>query len=177
MLLAWLRAERETNANIRAFAAVPEIATLLDTPNIDDPEENRGRLRLFYIARWVFFFEIPPDTCWYEVHHLRDDDLAALHTVNFGEWNDPGDRNELIKVAARKQFDLLSSPEEWGSIILWGHERSGPFTIIEGNHRLTAYARSGRSGLNIPVFVGLSGLKCHWHILDQCPVIVQDLIA
>jgi hypothetical protein len=45
-------------------------------------------------------------------------------------------------------------------------DQSAPFTILEGNHRLTADVRSGQSGLNIPVLVGLSKLSCVLHILD-----------
>jgi hypothetical protein len=177
VILGWLRAERDNSKVLtQVFAALPAAVRLLDAPDLNNADENRERLRIFYIARWLFLFEIPPDTTWYEVRNLRDDDLANLHAVNYAHWNDTGDENELLKVAARKPLKLSAQPDAWGSIILWGHERTGPFTIIEGNHRLTAYAGSGQAGLNIPVFVGLSSLKCHWHLLDRCPVLMQDLI-
>ena len=96
--------------------------------------------------------------------------------MNYHEWTDPADQNELVKVGARKHFQLTNPPSEWGSIVLWGHAKQGPFTIIEGNHRLTAYVGGGGVGLDIPVLVGLSPLKCHWHILDASPLLMQDLI-
>ena len=60
---------------------------VLDHPKLDDPEENRARLRLFYLTgRHVFSIEIPPDTEWYEVHDLTDTELGELHVVNYEEW-------------------------------------------------------------------------------------------
>jgi hypothetical protein len=129
----------------------------LDQPNLDDPEENRARLRLFYLTgRCVFIVEIPPDTEWYVVHDLTDNELGELHVVNYQEWNEPEDKNELMKVAARKKIPLREPPSAWQPPILWGHSPTGPFTIIEGNKRLTAYAGSGQSDLRIPVVVGRS---------------------
>ena len=155
----------------------PGLSNLLDHADLNDPEENRARLRLFYIIRNIFFVEIPPDTAWYEVHSLTDQELAELHVVNHSAWTDPKDKNELAKVAARKNIRLQALPPNWERPILWGHDRAGPFTIVEGNNRPTAYAASGRSALNIPVFVGLSPIACHWHILDNCGVLMHDLIV
>jgi hypothetical protein len=155
----------------------PGLSKLLDQPTLNDPEENRARLRLFYLTgRHVFFVEIPPDTEWYEVHNLTDNELGELHVVNYQEWNDPGDKNELAKVAARKKIALRRPPSAWDSPILWGHNNAGPFTIIEGNTRLTAYRASGQSGLSIPVLIGLSPMQCVWHILDNCGFLMEDLI-
>jgi hypothetical protein len=64
-----------------------------------------------------------------------------------------------------------------GDPILWGHSKAGPFTIIEGNKRLIAYAATGETTINIPVLIGLSPMRCLWHILDQAPPIMQDLIV
>jgi hypothetical protein len=65
---------------------------------------------------------------------------------------------------------MHSPPSNWGTPILWGHDRKGPFTIIEGNHRLVAYAsQANKSGLSVPVFVGLSKTPCFWHIFAMHP--------
>jgi hypothetical protein len=174
VVLAWLRAERETNvaqalSTLPAAIWFPGLSNLLDRPNLSDPDENRARLRILHLIRNIFIAEIPPDTTWYEVHNLTDKDLNELYVVNFpGEWNDRNDSNELVKVARRKQIVLRALPSVWQPPILWGHDRNGPFTIIEGNKRLTAYAGSGQSGLNIPILVGLSPMSCVWHILDHC---------
>ena len=111
-----------------------------------------------------------------EVRNLADAELDELRAVNEKNWVDPNDRNELAAVARRKQRTLEAEPSEWGAIILWGHMRTGPFTIIEGNHRLAAYVWSKRTDLDIPIFVGLSPLGCIWQIFDQCPPLMQSLI-
>ncbi len=132
VVLAWLRAERETHV-AKALVAFPEpvwslgLSNLLDRPNLNDPDENRAK-------------------------------------------------NELPKVAARKKLPLRVAPSSWERPILWGHDRNGPFTIIEGNNRLTAYAASGQSGLNIPAFIGLSTMRCVWHLSDNSGFLMQDLI-
>jgi hypothetical protein len=175
VLLGWLRAERDTNANIAHLLKTQQhLRRLVDNPDVRDPEENRARLRLFYSARWPFFFEIPPDTVWYEVQSVSEAHFSELRAVNFGHWNDAADQNELEFVAARKKLALRGAVN-WEGIVLWGHDKTGPFSIFEGNHRLSAYAYSKNTGLSIPVFVGLSPLKCHWHILDAAPILFQDL--
>jgi hypothetical protein len=181
-VLAWLRAERDTNVS-RVLAQFPVqvwgpgLTELLDHANLGEAEENRARLRLIYMIRNVFVLEIPPDTEWYEVRTLTDADLDELHVVNYAHWNDPADKNELLKVAARKPQPLRAPPSSWDTPILCGHDRNGPFTVVEGNNRLTAYAGSGQSGLDIPVLVGLSPMRCHWHLLDNAPLLIYDLIV
>ncbi|WP_316176124.1 hypothetical protein [Bradyrhizobium sp. SZCCHNRI1073] len=181
VILAWLRAERNTNvaAALSRFPWLlwaPGISKLLDSPDLNDSEENRARLRIMYLIRNVFVLEIPPDTEWYNVRSLTDSELSELHTVNYQTWNDPADQNELRNVAARKPLVLNELPSKWETPILWGHDRNGPFTILEGNNRLTAYAGSAQSGLDIPVLIGLSPMRCHWHLLDRSPLLIYDLI-
>jgi len=168
VVAAFLRSEQHKIAGVLP----PELAT----PNIKDPRQNHQRLRYLLLIRRLMIGEIPPDTEWFEVRTLTDNDLADLHVIARCGWDDPRDRNELPQVAARRPEPLLQPPAEWPPVILWGHERGGPFTIIEGNHRLTAYAASGsRGSLAIPVVVGLSPTPCFWHIFDQCGKLANDL--
>ncbi len=191
IVLAWLRAERDSGVR-NALAGAPELVwapglnLLLDRPRLNDVEANRARLRLLYMYRNVFMVEIPPDTKWYEVRTMTDAELKELHVVNFHNFNDPADQNELIKVAVRKasveqkrneKIEPRGPPSDWEPPILWGHSKAGPFTIIEGNKRLIAYAASGQTGMNVSVLVGLSPMRCHWHILDNAPFLMYDLIA
>jgi hypothetical protein len=171
VVLAWLSAEREKISQLH----VPN--SLLDNANLNDAGQNRERLRLFYLVRSPIFLEIPPDTEWFEVHYLTDSELPELHAINHQAWNNPGDKNELPKVVARKVTKLLATPKSWKPPILWGHGRHGPFTILEGNNRLTAYVGSGQNGISIRVLVGISPLSCVWHILDHCDYcLLQDLL-
>jgi hypothetical protein len=180
-VLAWLRAERTkiaircTNSKLPRLLWDEKLDALLNQFDLDDAEQNHARLRLLYLIRSMFVGEIPPDTDWYAVDSLTDDDLPELRAVNHQDWTDPHDENELPKVALRKQFALQSTPDTWESPILFGHDKAGPFTILEGNNRLTAYARSGQSGLSIPVIVELSQLPCIWHIVDKTTPLLYDL--
>jgi hypothetical protein len=176
VVLAWLRAERGKGNLAALLQARPDLLTLLDHGNLNDPDENRKRLRLLYLNRNLFVIEIPPDTNWYEVESLTDVDLAELHAVNHPDWTASSDQNELLSVARRKRLVLRDPPSDWNTPILWGHDKTGPFTILEGNNRLAAYAASGRSGLDIHVFVGLSPMRCIFHIHDECGPLIQDMI-
>ena len=173
VILTWLRAERATNLQNRLL--LPEaiwrlaVNPLLDNADLNDPEENRARLRFFYIMRNVFFGDIPIDTEWSEVRFLTDQEINEIRAVNHVEWTHPQgqDNNELETVAARKDIPALAPPSAWESPILFAHDRNGPFTIMEGNKRLTGYVRSGQTGINVPVIVGISKIKCFWHVGDN----------
>jgi hypothetical protein len=177
VVLKWVRAERSGHLTTAiGSTAVASVARLLDQPNLDDAQENRARLRLLYLARVRFVVEVPPDTMWYRVENLEHKDLSEVYAVNYPAWTDPADNNELLKVGLRKQLPMTTTPSQWEEPILWGHEKTGPFTILEGNHRLAAYAGSGRTDLNIPILVGLSSMACVWHVFDQASVLLQDMI-
>jgi hypothetical protein len=190
VVLAWLRAERPAVAN--RLAQLPELiwvsglSALLDRADLTDAEENRARLRLLYMIRNAFVLEIPPDTSWYRVDTLTDEELTELHVVNYHDFNDAADQNQLMSVVARKniieerrreRIEPRTQPDDWEMPILWGHAQSGPFSIIEGKRRLIAYAASGQSGINIAVLVGLSPMRCYLHLPDNAPVLMYDLIA
>jgi hypothetical protein len=181
VILAWVRAERDEYAKFFAQLGADfwpaGFDALLDDAGVDSDEANRARLRLFYQPRLVFLVEIPPDTVWYKVHNLRHTQLNELRTVNYGDWKNPAEKNELLKVAARKNLDYKKPWNEWEPPILWGHDSKGPFTIIEGNNRLTGYAGSRHTDLDIPVFVGLSPTSCHWHIIDDCGPLMNDKLS
>jgi hypothetical protein len=177
VVLAWLRAEHDTaiKEKLSATSDWPLIEQMLLHPDLQSGRENRRRLRLLYAYRDMFVGEIPPDTQWHEVRNLTDENLEEIHAVNFHEWTHSTHNNELRKVAAIRQFELNRPPAKWETPILWGHDKAGPFTIFEGNKRLTAYARSGESGLDIPVFIGISPLPCMWHIFDDnCGYLLYD---
>jgi hypothetical protein len=158
-------------------ASHARLAPLIASPNLGDPAENHARLRLLYLIRRPLIGEIPPDTQWHEVHNLTDNELAELHVIAHSGWDAPGqDRNELLQVAARMPRTLSGPPSSWPPPILWGHSKAGPFTIIEGNNRLTAYAAaSPRPRLAIPVLVGVSPTPCFFHIFDPTAWVANDL--
>lgn len=180
VIAAFLIAERETRVKEKlvdtGFISAADVARLLDAPNIDNPEENYFRMKMLYRYRNVFFGELPPDTAWFEVDNLTDAELSQLHVVGRCGWDDTTrDQNELLQVAQRRQELLTTPPGVWKPIILWGHAKAGPFTIIEGNTRLVAYAGSAKAGLNIPVLVGLSENNFFFCLSDLPRLVLHDL--
>jgi hypothetical protein len=77
---------------------------------------------------------------------------------------------------AVEKIPLHTPPEAWGRVILWGHNKDGPFSIIEGCHRMIAFAGTEPPrDLNITVYVGLSKSYCHWHFEDPPTWLGQGL--
>lgn len=139
---------------------------LIDNPNFGDESENCKRAFLLCF-RAPLLFRIPCSTVWYKVVALEESHLNELLVIGRCGWDDGTDHNELLNVAKRKPENLGSIPSEWAVPILWGHTKEGPFTIIEGNHRLVSYAAlQTRPELNIPAYVGLSSDHCYWHLPD-----------
>jgi len=169
MVLEFLRSERHRFPS--------EVVSRIDTPNLNDGNENFDRLRMLYVIRAPFIAEIPPDTQWFEVTDLTDQDLPQLLVVARCGWDDDAnDANELLKVGRRRPQELAKPFTSWAKLILWGHTKTGPFTIFEGNNRLTAYVSSAlNSGLRVPVIIGLSPTPCFWHKPDPARFICQDL--
>jgi hypothetical protein len=69
VVLEFLRGER---------ASYPPLASLLDSPNLQDSRENYERLKILYARRAPFMVEIPADTSWWDVSALRESDLSDL---------------------------------------------------------------------------------------------------
>lgn len=147
--------------------------SLVTQPNLRDRRENHVRLKLLYGLRLRLLMEIPPDTVWYKVTSLTERHLPELRAIGRCAWDGAGDQNELRQAAARRPLPLRQLPRRWDPIILWGHHKSGPFTILEGNHRLTAYAATpGAPPFSLPVYVGLSPSLCGLHLADTVPFLL-----
>jgi hypothetical protein len=153
------------------------VEDLLDRPDVSDATENRTRLRLFYVTRAAYYVEIPPDTEWFRVENLTHEEISSLYAINRGEWRSQAGGSEIAAIARRKIIPLRQEPVHWVPPILWGHQKEGPFTVLDGNKRLIAYANSGRTDLNISVIIGLSRLSCHWHAPDDAAPLMQDMLA
>lgn len=145
-------------------------------PDLADEGQNILRRALLQRIRSPLVSRIPGDTAWFRVSSLASDDLDELRVIGRCGWDHgrqagdlrhPPDENELKSVARRRPGRLVRPPGTWDCPILWGHDRRGPFTILEGNHRLVAYASSERPPpLDVNVIVGLSGSPCPWHLPD-----------
>lgn len=140
---------------------------LIDSANLADSAENERRRQLLYGFRAPLLQRVPSDTVWYEVRYLEAGHLGELLAIGRCGWDDAADHNELLKVATRRPLTLNTPPAKWSEPILWGHSRSGPFTILEANNRLVAYSRILTPPvLKVPVYIGLSSSRCVWHLPD-----------
>jgi hypothetical protein len=174
VVLEWCRAEKDTRlVNRIALSEIPGVDELLRSGDITDSRANEERYRRLLRIRGPLLRHIPRGTEWFSVKSLTDGELDELRVIfNCPPWSDPQSHsNELRRVATLNPESLRKPPERWERPILWGHNRSGPFTVIEGNHRLIGYASQKQPrGLSIPVLVGLSLLPCAtWHIVDALP--------
>jgi hypothetical protein len=162
--LAFLRAEWEK---------VPEITRwhdrrLVDAPDLANWHENSLRRLILGSWREPLLAHIPADTSWWRVRSLRHTHTTELLVIASDDWRDPLDGNELLNVARRRGETLRTKPADWSPPILWGHEREGPFTILEGNNRLVNYAASvPNSAFAVECFVGLSPSPSVWHLPDR----------
>lgn len=175
VVAAFLRAERDKLPG----PLTQEWTGFVDGPDISDPVQNHFRLRLLYSYRLLLMVEVPPDTAWYLVRDLTDAGLKDLLVIDRCDLIDPAGSNELGKATPRLPLEPLHEPPSaWAPLILWGHSKDGPFTILEGNHRLMAYAAAEkRVGLGVPVIVGLSTMPCFWHRPDPAHKLGNDLIT
>ena len=170
VVLAFLRSELMISIDKPCYSERDR--ELLRTPSLTDSNQNKERIERLNRIRWNLICEIPlSDTNWFEVKYLRSIHFPQIRTFNGPYWNSPNDANELPNVALRIPSTLNSSPERWEPPILWGHTVGGPFTILEGNHRLTALARycaecENNFIFDLPVYVGLSSSRCKWHLPD-----------
>src|SRR5579871_2188623 len=166
-LLVFLKAEWDKWARMTRFVN----RDLVSQPNLNDDAENHLRACLISAVRGPLLQQLPQDTQWFEVKWLRHEHLDELRVVGRCGWDDVNDENELLKVAARKPQKMLKETASWDPPILWGHSKAGPFTILEGNNRLTSYASSaGTRDLQVLCYVGLSPNPCVWHLADPYPI-------
>ena len=134
MVAAFLRAERYRFTIERYRQCGYELLRdrdirLIDHPNLDNPDENHRRLRLLTVIRAPLLGEIPPDTQWYRVSNLQDEDLTNVHAIARCGWDDDEqrDKNELLLFAKRRpREELQTPPTQWPAPIFWGHIKEGP---------------------------------------------------
>ncbi len=163
--LAYLKAEWD-KPDVRPFTRWVE-RRLITHPDVNDWSQNHLRGCLLWAIRGALLQRVPMDTKWYEVKYLRREHLGELRVIGRCEWDDPSDKNEVLSVAKRKPLPIDNAVASWESPLLWGHNKAGPFTILEGNHRLTAIAGSASDlPVNWSCYVGISNGTCFWHLAD-----------
>lgn len=145
----------------RLLAAHPGIVS---RPNFSDRNENLNRYVALLSIRGNLLQWVPASTKWARTR-LSSAHVDRLRVFGRVEHASPHDQNEVSKVAARVDWTLTAPPSQWKPVVLWGHDQGGPFTILEGNHRIVSAVRSN-TPFDIEVYVGLSPDFCYWHLPD-----------
>jgi len=161
------------------------LAKVVDSPNYGDAIENATRRALFYLRHGSLWREIPQDTQWFET------ELEAIHfdrirvfpraqwrklargdyslpriikSIESGEAANSADSAFLKKIQDLQEAGPQTNAR--GAIILIGTSENGPWTVLDGNHRLVASILSSPSSVErFRCFCGVSPrmVYCCWY--------------
>lgn len=123
-------------------------ALVLDYPDFESTIQNNNRRQLFdYVrGRHILWRPIHKQTKWYRTKQLLNNPFRKIHAPY---------------VPAK-----IGEPTSLDGIVLWGHSKSGPFVVLEGNHRW--HARN-KWKLNVAtIYVGISNIKYSLHAAVGC---------
>ena len=125
--------------------------------DISNERDNALRRALLFRRRGHMWRELPPDTQWWEVT-LEPEDLNLIRVFPRAQWrrvsngsfqlNDITHRIATVDFSGEKTKAFISKVhaiasdlqkgKDSSSVLLIGVDETKPFTILEGNHRLTA---------------------------------------
>ena len=158
---------------------------LVATPDLEHAGQNRLRRALFNVRHRALWKELPKDTEWFEAE-IEMKDLDRIRVFPRAQWRKFafGDFG-LTQVAPRildnryrdrasgaflaKIDDLrdnLRQEKVGGAILLIGKDERGPFTILDGNHRLVAASLTSPEALEqFRFYCGISPkmAQCCWY--------------
>ncbi len=153
--------------------------------NITNETENALRRALLFRRRGHMWRELPLDIQWWEVE-FDTSDLKLLRVFPRAQWRRVADGSfllrDIVERIRTKHFtgrtrDFISKVQalsyrlrvekDTSSVLLIGVDEQKPFTILEGNHRLTASLLANQGVLNtrFRVFCGFSPHmnECCWY--------------
>ncbi len=161
------------------------LAKLVQTPDFSNALENSTRRALFRLRHGGLWRELPQDTEWSEVT-IGDLDLNQVRVFPRAQWRKIAsgdfavpkivqsiaktrsrgavDDKFIAKIADLRNHISLHGPD--GAVLLIGLNYSGPFTILDGNHRMVASTLiSPQAVSNLRVFCGISPrmMECCWY--------------
>ena len=163
------------------------LATLVNHPDLSNPVENAKRRALLFIRHASLWRVLPEGTEWFEVA-LRPADLERIRVFPRAHWRKvaKGDFSitEVVgEIAAGRCQGVVDEAfiqkilgiRDWleqdqavdpGAVLLIGISASGPFTVLDGNHRLAAsLLGSSETPKRFRVYCGLSPRmgQCCWY--------------
>jgi hypothetical protein len=149
----------------------------LPMPVPDCPDE---RYRELVDRSWLFLRFLPPCD-WFRVRVDFPEDLPALRVIAEESWfAEPRTADRRLSTVEKQLATGSPHDQRIGQwehtrdvahlerrITLFGRDRAGPFSILDGNHRLLALARrlrlAGSDPCSFDVHIGLSYGPCRWH--------------
>ncbi len=129
---------------------------LVLAPDLTDDRENNLRRSLLFLRRGAMWRELPSDTRWFEVE-LSDEDLSKLRVFPRAQWRKIAQGNFYLTAISRRvrqHLEMRAEGEFFGklrqlgqdiqrddmnsTVLLIGVDERGPWTILDGNHRIAA---------------------------------------
>jgi O-antigen/teichoic acid export membrane protein len=161
------------------------LSGLVTTPNLDNAIENAKRRALLFVRHGALWRELPSGTEWFEVE-IRRADLDRIRVFPRAQWRKLARGNFAItqvvqRIATGRCNDVaegaflskiqnlrcwLEQDVDAGAVLLIGSGETGPFTILDGNHRLLAATLSSPDAVHrFRFFCGLSSrmAECCWY--------------
>jgi hypothetical protein len=155
------------------------------TPDLQHEGQNKVRRALFNVRHRALWKELPKDTQWFEIE-IEMKDLARIRVFPRAQWRKfafgnfgltqvaPRILDERYRDRASAEFlekiddlrDHMRQETVGGAVLLIGQNEAGPFTILDGNHRLVAAALTSPRALEkFRFFCGLSPkmAQCCWY--------------
>lgn len=158
---------------------------LVATPDLQHDGQNKVRRALFNVRHRALWKELPKDTVWFEAE-IETKDLDRIRVFPRAQWRKfafgdfgltqvaPRILDERYRDRASGAFlakiddlrDHLRQEAVGGAVLLIGQDEQGPFTILDGNHRLVAaLLTSPRALERFRFYCGLSPkmARCCWY--------------
>ena len=163
------------------------VARLVTAPALQNAEENKVRRALLFVRHAALWRELPEGTEWFEAE-IRSADLHRIRVFPRAHWRKLASGDFSITQVAQRVVDDRyrdRTPETFrakiedlrdrlqeddtavaGAVLLIGLSESGPFTILDGNHRLLAAMLATPEAVDrLRFYCGLSPkmAQCCWY--------------
>jgi hypothetical protein len=183
MVLAFLQAELESPVHgSRVRAAIGE-AALITSPDLNDADENRARIRALSMTRgyarniWLFR-NLPTDIEWAhiqttvaELARMKHMDYESFRQLTMGTLIVGDGASNIDAVTAcddlnrrvRLVEDAIISGETWPPLITIATGLDAAHRILEGNTRASASVLALPGNRIVPMIAGYSPRMREWH--------------
>ena len=162
------------------------MSRIVMTPDLSDAAENAKRRALFLIRHGSLWRELPQKTEWFEVQ-IQEADLHQIRVFPRAQWRKLARREDFsilhirrclasdrcFELAEESFLSKMRNVRHWieqditpGAVLLIGVSESGPFTILDGNHRLVAATLARPEAMKrFRFYCGLSPQmpRCCWY--------------